>query len=422
MNAYAWNAYTWIIVVSLVAAWCLDNLAALLSVRSLGRGGPEVAEFLPGDELARARDYAGANARLGLVSSAWSLALLLGAMFLGGFDLADRWVRELALHLGLPETLAGACFIGLLALASDIAHMPASLYATFIKEARFGFNRTTPSTWLKDRLKSWILSLVLGGALTWAVLAFFRALGPWAWIAAWGAVLLFLVFAHYLGPVLILPLFQKLTPLEPGPAREAVLDAAQRAGVAAADVMVMDGSRRSTKANAFFTGLGDKRRIVLFDTLLERHEPDEAAAILAHEAGHWKLRHVPLMFALSAIKAGFLLFMLSLFISAPGLHQAFGMERVTLHGGLVFFLVLATPLAMAMSLLLGSLSRRMEAAADRFSVRVMGGGEPLARALLRLGRDNLANPSPHPLAVALGHSHPPLAARIRILRSASPNP
>ena len=407
------NVYLAVVVVSLLAAWSLEGLAAILSARALAESpAAETREILRDGRLEQAGAYAAARTRLELAASTWGLLLLLAAMFLGAFN----WADALVAGLPLPETPRGACFIGLLALAADVAGVPASLYATFVVEERFGFNRTTPGLWLADKVKSWLLALALGGPLCWAVLYFFAALGSWAWLAAWGASVLVLTLVYYLGPVLILPLFYKLTPMEPGGKRDAVLECARKAAVPVADVLVMDGSRRSSKSNAFFTGLGDKRRIVLFDTLVEKHDAEELAAILAHEAGHWKLKHVPLMFGLGALKAGALFWLLSFFMKEPGLHAAFGMDRVTVHGGLVFFMILMTPLSLVLGMLTGRLSRAMEYAADRFAARVAGRADPLVRALVGLGRNNLANPDPHPLDVALHHSHPPLVARIRTLR------
>ncbi|MFO7595272.1 MAG: M48 family metallopeptidase [Desulfocurvibacter africanus] len=408
------NIYLIIILAAILAAFALENLSRLLNARNLS---PELPSEFQGvydpDEYRRSQHYTRANQKLSALSDWLETPLLIAAIVLGWFNVLDQWL----LSLGLPEIATGLLFMGVLALVSGILSLPFQVYNTFVIEERFGFNRTTPALFVKDRLKGLALSMLIGAPLLAALLWFFQTLGDWAWLAAWGLTTAVSLVLAAIGPTLILPLFNKFTPLEPGPLRERIEDFAHRQGFDLTGIFVMDGSRRSSKSNAFFTGLGKRKRIALFDTLLSRHDNDEILAVLAHEIGHSRLGHIKRMLAASVLKTGLLFGLMQVFIASPGLFAAFGMERMSVHAGLVFFLILYTPVSLVLSVLSGLLSRRHERQADAFAATTTGKPEAMARALKKLSVDNLSNLTPHPLNVFLHYSHPPVLERVRNLKS-----
>ena len=408
------NPYLAAVLLALVGAWALNTLAALLTLRSLDPAlPPEFAATYDPERYRKSQEYARANTRLSHVRDALGTAALVAFILWPGFPLAEALARG----AGYSELPTGLLFFAVLALASELLGLPFEVYDTFVLEERFGFNRTTPATFVLDKLKALLLALVLGGPLLAAVLWFFLHAGPLAWLWAWLAASAVMAAVTVLAPTLILPLFNRFTPLEDGPLRAAIAGLAERAGFALAGVFVMDGSRRSAKANAFFTGLGRRKRIALYDTLIAAHPHDELLAVLAHEIGHFTRGHIRTRLLLSFLRLGLALFLLSLALTLPGLHAAFGMERVTVHGGLVFFALLYTPLSLLLSLGGNALARAHERQADAFAAQLTGDPAALARALASLSAHNLANLTPHPLQVALHHSHPPALQRVRALNS-----
>lgn len=408
------NPYLAVVLAALLGAWALNTLAALLNLRALDPNlPPEFSGAYDPERYRKSQEYARANTRLSLLRDALGTVLLVAFILWPGFPLADAAARS----LGWGELATGLAFFALLLLASELLGLPFSVYDTFVLEERFGFNRTTPATFVLDKLKALALAVVLGGPLLAAVLWFFHAAGPLAWLWAWLATMAVMAAIQVLAPTLILPLFNRFTPLEDGALRAAIADLADRAGFALAGVFVMDGSRRSAKANAFFTGLGKRKRIALYDTLIEAHPQDELLAVLAHEIGHFRHGHIRTRLLLSFARLGLAFFLLSLALGLPGLHAAFGMPQVTVHGGLVFFALLYTPLSLALSLAGNALSRRHERQADAFAARLTGEPAALARALASLSAHNLSNLTPHPLHVALHHSHPPALERVRSLNA-----
>lgn len=414
------DPYVLVIVLALVLATGVDVLVSLLTLRRLVPAPPpEFADVFDTKEYARSQTYIRSKVRLGLVEEVTGLAVLLTFLLAGGL----AWVDGLA--AGLVEMLPwswessvarGLAFIGILALAGDLLTLPFSVYHTFVLEERFGFNRSTPRTFVLDRLKGLTLGALLGGPLLGAVLWFLEAAGDVGWLYAWAVAVFFMLLVQFLAPTVLLPLFNKFTPLEEGELRQRINEYMQRVHFDIKGVYVMDGSRRSTKANAFFTGFGSTRRIALFDTLLQRHPHDEILAVLAHEVGHYKHRHVLKLLALGILKTGALLYLLSLLLQAEGLFAAFRLEP-SVHAGLLLFGLLFSPLSLLLSAPVNWLSRRFERQADSFALRTLGTGAPLADALKRLASHALANLTPHPLDVALHYSHPPVLERVRRLQN-----
>ena len=407
------NFYLVCILAILLLGALLELIAGLLELRSLH---PELPAEFTGvyepDRYARAQEYTRATTRLALVRRTVGLALTLAFLLLGGFNLVDALARG----LGLTPVPTGLVFTGLLALLSGAVQLPFSVYATFGIEERFGLNTTTPLTFLLDTLKGMLLAVVLGGPLLAGVFLLFEAGGPAAWILCWLAVSAFLLVVQFLAPVVLLPLFNRFTPLAEGELRTAITRYAANERFAVGGIFTMDGSRRSTRANAFFTGFGRFRRIVFFDTLLERLTTAEIVAVLAHEIGHWRLKHIPVMVGLSVLQTGLLFFLLSRFLDNPGLFAAFGMEHLSVYGSVVFFGFLYTPIATLLAVGVNGLSRRHEYQADRFAVHTGADAESLISGLKKLSVSNLANLTPHPVNVRLSHSHPPVLERIASLR------
>ena len=349
------------------------------------------------------------------MTSTFDLAVLLAFWGLGGFDLLDQWLRGFELH----PLLTGLLFIGILALAKGAVDLPFAVYSTFVIEERFGFNRTTPRTFVLDVVKTLALSVVIGVPLLALVLTLLERLGDSAWLVCWLAFSGITLALQLIFPVWILPLFLKFTPLEEGELRDALSAYARKVGFALQGIFVIDGSRRTTRTNAFFTGLGRNKRVALFDTLVERHSVPELTAVLAHEVGHYEKKHIVKGLVLSIVHSGVMFYLLQVFLSHQGLFDAFGMEQSSIYAGLVFFGLLYAPVELLLSLLLNIQSRKHEFEADRFAVDTIDEPEAMATALEKLSADNLTNLTPHPFYVFLNHSHPPLLARITAIREAA---
>ncbi|HIJ85501.1 MAG: endopeptidase family protein [Magnetococcales bacterium] len=403
------NDYAWLILITLLAGFLLETVATLLNIGYSPEKPPvQFQDCFDQDRFLRTRKYLAEKGKLGLIVASWDLVLLLLWWRLGGFNLLDQWLRPLLEN----ELLRGVAYIGILALVAKLLHLPFSIYDTFIVENRFGFNRTTPITFTMDLVKSLALSLVLGGGLLWCVLWFFQKTGPMAWLYCWLSVTLFSLTVQYVAPRWIFPLFFHFKPLPDGPLREALLEYARKVQFSVKDVFEVDGSRRSTKANAFFTGYGSNRRIALFDTLIHSHSQDEVIAVLAHEVGHFKHRHILKGMAIGIVHMGLIFFLMSFFLANPALSQAFSMETVSSYSGLVFFSLLLTPLDLLVGPLFKWYSRKNEFQADRFAVQTVPNPMALVSALKKLAADSLSNLTPHPLHVILHDTHPPLIQRI----------
>jgi len=406
------NLYATIVLAALVSDYLLKGAADLLNLRAMGAAPAPLADLYDPATYDRSRSYTRARTRFGLVAATFDLAVLLGFWAIGGFAHLDRVVR--ALNLG--EVLTGLIYIGTLAAVLALLDLPFRYHATFGIEERFGFNRTDRRTFWLDHAKGAALAVAVGGPLLALVLYLFDRLGPDAWLYGWLATVAVLLAVQYVAPAWLMPLFFRFTPLGEGGLRDAILALARRVGFPVQGIYLIDGSRRSTKANAFFTGLGRNKRIALFDTLVDGQGVDEVVAVVAHEIGHYRRRHVLYGTILSIAHTGLLFGLLALCLDRPGLYAAFGVDAMSVHAGLVFFTLLYTPVEMVLSLVLHAVSRRNEYQADRFAVTATGDWRPLAASLKRLSRDHLANLTPHPLYVALHYSHPTLLQRLEAMQ------
>jgi STE24 endopeptidase len=380
------NPYAIVVLAALLVQWGLEVTANLLNLRALAPELPEeFRDVYDADTYRRSQEYTRARTRFQLLPSTLDLAALLAFWFLGGFP----WLEARVGGLGLSGIPAGLAFIGALLVARMLLHLPFRWYGTFAIEERFGFNRTTRRTFVLDALKSVLLGALLGGLLLAGILWFFGSAGTLAWLWAWIATTVFVLVVQFVAPTWIFPLFNEYEPLKEGELKHAILEYATRVGFPLRDMFVVDGSRRSTKANAFFTGFGRNKRVALFVKGL--------AITVAH--------------------TGVLFFLLSFFLGEGELYAAFGMQERSLHAGLVFFGLLYTPIELVLGLGLQGLSRKHEFEADRYAAETTGAPQTMADALKRLSVDSLSNLTPHPFYVALNYSHPPVLERIAALRS-----
>lgn len=408
------NIYGLIILIALLAGFVLETVADRLNLQALDPELPgEFSGVYDGEKYASSQAYTRVRTRFGFITGIFDLAVLLIFWQLGGFNYLDQLVRVWQ----FGAVVNGLIFTGLLILAKTILSLPFSLYSTFVIEERFGFNRTTPMTFVADFLKGLMLAVVLGGPLLAAVLWFFATTGSLAWLWCWAAVTAFTLLVQFIAPTWIMPLFNKFSPLEEGELREAIFAFAKTVEFSLQNVFVMDGSKRSSKSNAFFTGFGKNKRIALFDTLIEKQTVPELVGVLAHEIGHYKKKHILQGMMISIMHTGVMFYLLSIFISHPGLFAAFQMEHSSVYAGMIFFGLLFTPIEMLLSPLMNMLSRHNEFEADRFAGEKIGEPESLISALKKLSVHNLANLTPHPFYVFLHYSHPPLLQRIAVLRT-----
>ena len=410
------NVFAVVILAALIADYLLGLVANLLNLNRLGTDVPPPLQGIyEAADYRRSQQYTRAATRLGFVSSTFALAVTLVFWFAGGFRLADVLVRG----WGLPSPVTGLVYIGLLLGAYGVLTLPFNIYHTFGIEQRFGFNRTTPRLFIVDRLKGLGLALILGAPLLAAVILLFEHAGPVAWVWVWLSVSLVSLAVQFVAPAWIMPLFNKFKPLPEGDLRSAILEYASRVRFPVSNLFVIDSSRRSTRSNAYFTGLGRNKRIALFDTLVHRHTTPEIVGVLAHEIGHYKRKHILQGMVIGILHSGILFFLLSVFLGSPGLYQAFRLSQTSVYTGLLFFGLLYTPVELLLSVALNALSRRNEYEADRFAAATTGDPASLTGALKRLSTDNLSNLTPHPFYVFLNYSHPPLLARLRAIEQAA---
>ena len=409
------NPFFFIILLALIIEYAIGLVANILNLKSLRSGlPPELEGVYQPEDYRRSQEYIRTNTRFDLITSAFSLAVLLSFWFAGGFNYLDQIVRS----WGFVPIVNGLFYIGILLAGYSLLMLPFSIYETFVIEERFGFNRTTRRTFVLDLIKNLVLAAVVGGALLSGILALFQYAGYHAWVYCWMGFVVFFLILQYVAPTWIMPLFNKFIPLQPGELRDAILDYARSVDFPVKNVFVMDGSKRSTKSNAFFTGFGRNKRIALFDTLIARHTVPELITVLAHEIGHHKKKHILQSTVINILHAGLLFFLLSVFLGSSGLYEAFYMQQPSIYSGILFFGLLYTPLELLLSVAMHMLSRRNEYEADHFAAETTQHPQELVEALKKLHAGNLSNLTPHPFCVFLNYSHPPLLERVRaILRS-----
>ncbi|WP_319542574.1 M48 family metallopeptidase [uncultured Pseudodesulfovibrio sp.] len=406
------NIYLVVIIASLVISWLLGVASDLYNARAMTPSPPqEFRDVFDEETYRKSQEYTRASMKFSSMTDTFNTVITLVVITTGGFQLLDRMVRSLE----LSALSTGLTYIGTLGLLSGIMSLPFEAYHTFVLEKKFGFNTTSVATFVTDRLKGLMLTGLIGGILLVAILFFLRETGAYAWLYCWAVAVSISLGLTYIAPTWILPLFNKFTPLEQGELRTALESYANSTGFELSGIFVIDGSKRSTKSNAFFTGFGKRRRIALFDTLIKEMTVNEIVAVLAHEVGHAKLGHIKKRLFTGILKTGAIFYLMSLFLDSRPLFDAFGMEHMSIYAGLVFFVLLYTPLSLVLSVISNRVSRTHEYEADAFSATTTGRPDTMISALKKLSASNLSNLTPHPLTVWLGYSHPPVLDRVRAL-------
>lgn len=385
-----------------------------LSYRNRIRMSPDIPAPLAGiynkQQYAKQQEYQKTNSRFGIYTALFSFVVLLIVLLFGIFGMLDEYLRQYIDN----EILLTLAFFGIIYVINDIITLPFDYYQTFTIEERFGFNKSTKSTFWLDKLKGLLITAILGGVILALIVWLYSQLGTYAWLYAWGVVTLFSLFMTLFYSNIIVPLFNKQTPLEQGELRTAIETFAQKAGFGINNIYVMDASKRTTKANAYFTGFGAKKRIVLFDTLIKDLDTDEIVAVLAHEIGHYKKKHTLQGMLMSVIYTGVVLFLLSLFLHNQDIAIALGGQTASFHLGLIAFSILFTPLSMIMGIFSSLLSRHNEYQADAYADS-FGLSEPLMDGLKKLSVKSLSNLNPDPWYVFFYYSHPTLLQRMEAL-------
>ena len=371
----------------------------------------ELKDIYDENKYRKSVEYEKVKHRFSLVRGAFSLALILAMLFFGGFALIDEFARELA----SGHVTIALIFFGIIMFGSDILHTPFDWYGNFVIEESFGFNKSTPRIFITDKLKGWMLTIVIGGGLLALIIWFYYLTTEWFWVYALALIMGFMIFMNLFYSTLIVPLFNKQTPLKDDKLRDEISSLSKRTGFRLDDVFVIDGSKRSTKANAYFAGLGRKKRIVLFDTLIEDLSVNNILGVLAHEIGHYKKKHIISNMIISLITTAITLYILSIMVANPALSEALGASQPSFHMGLIAFGILYSPVSAIFGLANNWISRKNEYSADRFAAKHHS-AEDLSDALKKLSVKNLSNLQPHPVYVFVNYSHPPLLKRLDELK------
>lgn len=401
----------YIIIGILVINFVIDKWLDALNAKHFQDDVPdELSDVYNSEEYNKSQAYKKEKYRFGTLTASVSMVVTLLFFFLDGFEVVDGWARMLSQN----SIVVALLFFGIIMLASDLLGTPFSYYNTFVIEEKFGFNKTTRRIFFLDKFKGWLMSAIIGGGLLSLIIWFYESVGDNFWLYAWGVVTLFAIVMNMFYARLIVPLFNKQTPLEAGSLREKIEEYAKKVGFELKNIFVIDGSKRSTKANAYFSGFGREKRITLYDTLINDLEEPEIVAVLAHEVGHYKRKHILVNLSASILTTGFTLWLLSLFVGNATLSAALGVSQPSFHIGLIAFGVLYTPISEVTGLLMNFLSRKFEYQADNYAKSTYA-PEPLVSALKKLSRNNLSNLTPHPSYVFMHYSHPTLLQRFKNL-------
>lgn len=403
----------YIIVIILIVQYLIDTVLDYLNTKSFNSKLPEeLQDVFDSSEYQKSKAYNKANHQFGLFSDTFSLLLTLSFLLFGGFEWVDQLIRGISNH---PIVMA-LLFFGTILFGSSLLTIPFSYYQTFVIEQRFGFNKTSKATFFGDLLKGWLIAALIGGGILALVIIFIQRTGPDFWLYAWALIGIFMLFINLFYSKLIVPLFNKQTPLKSGNLKDSIEQYTHKVGFELQNIFVIDGSKRSTKANAYFSGFGKQKRVTLFDTLIEDLTDEEIVAVLAHEVGHYKRKHIIVNLAASIVLTGLTLYILSLFINDPQMSRAIGVSTPSFHAALVGFALLYSPISEFTGLLMNILSRKFEFQADDFAKRTFA-TQPLITSLKKLSKNNLSNLTPHPAYVFMNYSHPPLIERIRNLKA-----
>lgn len=399
------------VILFILFTWLFESYLTIINSNSQPAVLPvEFQTIFDQDKYQRSLSYQKENTKCSILSNSISTILTLVLLLVGGFNIIDQYARSFQYN----STVTGLIFFAIIAIIYGAISFPFTIWTTFKIEQKYGFNRTTVKTFILDNIKGLILGAIIGGALLAMVLWFFQATGYYAWVYCWIATIAFSFIMQLVAPTLIMPLFNKFSPIEDGSLKDKIASYADKQGFKLKGIYVMDSSKRSTKLNAFFTGFGRFRKVVLFDTLIEKLSEDELLSVLAHEIGHAKCNHIFKGILLSTIQTGLIFYLLSLIINRHDFTLAF-MNEYSIYASLFFFAYLLSPTNFIISIIVNKLSRKNEYEADNFAAKTVGTGQHLISALKKLAGENMANLSPHPLYVKFYYSHPPLRDRFDFL-------
>ena len=410
------NLYYYIIVIAIIIEYLFSSISSILDIKNITPTIPsDFKKAYDQEKYILSQDYLKARTRFGLFSSTFSLILIMIVIHSDIFGLLDQFVR------GQSDSyiLQGLLFIGIIYFFQDIVSLPFSIYHTFVIEERFGFNKTTLNLFIIDKIKGYAIFIVLGSIVITPILYFFHVYGDIGWLIAWSILTAFMIAVQPLFVHIIAPMFNKFTPLEEGELRSAIEKYTAKVNFPLARIDIMDGSKRSAHSNAYFTGFGKSRRIAIFDTLVEKHSTNEIVSVVAHEVGHYKLKHVLQGMILGIIETGIMLFAFNLIMNDISLFQVFGVSQLSVHAGIVFFSMLYAPVSMFTSIVTTAISRKNEYEADKYSYDTTNNREALVSMLIGLSANNLSHLTPHPLKVFLSYSHPPVIDRIKAVNQYS---
>jgi len=402
----------YILISILLVKFMLDTLLNHLNAKHFNDTLPEeVSNVYDINEYKKSQSYKKVNHNFTIVTSSFSLIVTLCFFFFNGFSLVDNIARKFSDNIIIITLI----FFGILMIGSTIINIPFSLYKTFVIEEGFGFNKMNKKTFFLDKLKGLLMSTILGGGILALITWFNEFTGVYFWLYTWGLITLFSIVVNMFYSKLIVPLFNKQTPLENGELKEVITKYTDSVGFKLNDIFVINGSKRSTKANAYFSGFGSQKRITLYDTLINDLNNDEIVAVLAHEVGHYKKKHIIFNLTASVIITGITLFILSLFINTPLFSLALGVSTPSFHMGLISFGILYSPMSELTGMFMNYMSRKFEYQADNYAKKTYA-GEPLISSLKKLSKNSLSNLTPHSLYVFIHHSHPTLTNRIKNLK------
>lgn len=406
--------YFYIIIGMILFEYILSLLVDILNVKSLNPNLPdEFKDVYDQDKYEKSQNYTKSNTKFSFLTSSFSLLISLYFIFGGLYNFIDLYVRS---H-GFSEIVTGLLFFALLFVINDLLNIPFSLYKTFVIEEKYGFNKTTLKTFCSDKFKGYLLMIGIGAPVLSTIIYFFSNYSQYGWFYVWLFIIAFSIILQPVFTIFIAPMFNKFTPLEEGPLLNKIKDYLNKVNFPVQKLEVVDGSKRSSHSNAYFSGIGKYKRIALFDTLIDQMDENEILAIIAHEVGHYKLKHIYSGIILSSIQSGIMLFILSLFINNEQLFSVFYMDNLSVYASLVFFTMLYSPISMIVGVFFSIISRKNEFSADAYSAETAKLPESLITGLKKLSKENLSNLTPHWLNVFLNYSHPPVLDRIKALNA-----
>ena len=402
-----------ILLVIITFDFTLERILNFLNRKSSKKPIPADLEGIyEADKYAKSQAYQAEVSKFGTFSATFSFVLIFLAIYNGWFGLLDEWIRTFS-PLSLISPLI---FFGVLFIVSDVINIPFAIYRTFVIEAKYGFNKMTPKTFIFDKIKGYLLTIIIGGLLLAVLIYFVNAIGSDFWYYFWAVMTAFVLFANLFYTSLILPLFNKLTPLEEGDLKSSIQSYCEKVRFPLKNIFIMDGSKRSSKGNAFFSGLGKKKKVVLFDTLVEKHTIEELTAVFAHEVGHYKKKHIVFATIFSIGLMGFMLYLFSRMAYNAEVSWAMGGQTSALHLNLLAFGILYSPISTILGIIGNVMSRKNEYEADAYAKETFKSA-PLISGLKKMSADHLSNLTPHPAYVFVHYSHPPLRERIRAMEN-----